>query len=352
MSVVLCFVIFLLFLRLVISVFSVGSTARYKAESMACFVACFGIVFLAAFRGETVGTDTLGYISDYIDVETMSFSDIAERYEGYVGYYYPSKVFTMIGIPIWGWFGFVELIYISSIWRLIKKYSSDRLYSCILFMVTGLFMFSLAGLKQTLAMALILHSYLDLVEKRYVRSILLVIITFFVHPAALIMLLAFFLYLIRGKKYYPAVVAIVVATIVIGGMFTVSTLVSLLGNDHFETYLVENNTYSRSTLYLYILMLVCSVPFMLRYIKWSETGKLELGYLLIACSFQYLSSFSPNLFRLAFLFTPFYLVYLPNVFEAGGKSDLSRILLKTVALLGPIVFYAYANRGFVYTFSW
>ena len=56
----------------------------------------------------------------------------------------------------------------------------------MIFVSIGLFGFSLAGLKQTFAMALMLHAFLFFVDKKYLWSMLFIALTYYTHPACLI----------------------------------------------------------------------------------------------------------------------------------------------------------------------
>jgi len=347
MGIIIFFILTIVVLRLVLENNKKFPSKYRKLEKQFCLFSYIVIVILAAFRGEMVGADTMGYMSDYADVKLMSFRDIADRYEGYVGFFYLSKLFTMMGMPVSVWFGFVELVLVSAISRFINKYSTDKLYSILLFIVTGLFMFSLAGLKQTLAMALITHGYIDLSDKKRIRSAIWIVAAFFVHPVTLLMLLAFLLKFIRQKEFFVVAAVAIVVVLMFSGMSTMSFLISLSGNEHFEMYLEEDNSYTMSTLFLYLLMLLCTLPFVTKYLKTGMQAKVEFACVLICCLCQYMASFSPSLFRLALMFIPFLIVYTPNTFD-NAKSDSMSTALKVAALLGPIVFFIYSSRNTVY----
>jgi Mg2+ and Co2+ transporter CorA len=79
-------------------------------------------------------------------------------------------------------------------------------------------------------------------------------------------------------------------------------------------------------------------------------SQLFFGFLVIGCALQNLASLSPSLFRLAYPYITFYLVYLPNVFDAKSNNDLARTM-KIITMMGVIVFALYANRHLVFTFS-
>lgn len=344
------FISILLLFYIILANYKKDSKTRNQLESLFCNLAFTGIVFLAAFRGESVGADTGGYMLHYSELQYFSFDAVLDRYEGYEFFYLVAKLFSLMNMPTWVWFGFIEFFYVTAIRRLIYRFSSDKLYSIMIFVSIGLFGFSLAGLKQTLAMALMLHAFLFFVEKKYLWSVLFIALTYYTHPVALIFVFGFLLYLLRNKRYYFIVLISIIIIIVFGAMATMNFLVELLEQDHFTGYIKEDSIYTASTLAFYLLLLIPSMLFCKQYYKERVEAKVFLGFLMIACALQYLSSFSENLFRLAYLYTPFYLVFIPNAFDKNN-TETSRIT-KYIVLFGAIFFWLYAAREFHFTFIW
>lgn len=340
----------LIFLRLWLYFSKQEQSSYAHLEKWFCFLAFGGIICLAAFRGASVGADTPGYIADYFDVSEMDFQEIAYRYKGYELFFWIAKLFTIVGAPIWIWFAFIETIYISAIGRLIFKYSSDKLYSVILFITIGLFSFSLAGLKQVLAMALILHSYLEFVSHRYYLCVILLAVSYFIHPVVFIFIPVFFLYPLKNNNALFVVSITAFLLIFMAMNMRVATyFVTLQKDEHFETYLLLDKSYSSTTLFYYLSLLIIGLLFFRNYFLKSNLAKLELGMLIFACLLQYMASKSPNFFRLAYLYTPFYLIYLPNVFDHTKGKGVE--ILKVATLIFTIVYFLYVSRDFVYRFA-
>lgn len=344
------FVSILLLFYIILASYKKDSKERERLESWFCNLAFAGIVFLAAFRGSSVGSDTGGYMLSYSEIQYLSFDEVLDKYKGYEFFYSLAKLFSLMNMPIWVWFGFIEFFYVTAIRRLIYSFSCDKLYSIMIFVSIGLFGFSLTGLKQTFAMAIMLHAYLFFVEKKYLWSVLFIALTYFTHPAVLIFVFGFLLYLLRNRRYYYIVLISIIIIIVLGGMDTMSFLVELLEQDHFAGYIKEDSIYTASTLVFYLLLLVPSISFCNQYYKERVEAKVFLGLLMIACALQYLSSFSENLFRLAYLYTPFYLVFLPNAFDKNN-TQISRST-KIIVLFGAIFFWLFASRDFHYYTIW
>lgn len=350
MIVVSLLILLILILRIIVGNLNASPTNTRKVESIFCGIAYLCIVMLAMFRGEDVGVDTLGYIKDYQGIYTMEYSDIIDEYKGYEAYYLINKMFSMIGLPYFIWFGFIEFLLVWALSRYINKFSKDRLYSIILFITTGLFMFSLAGLKQTLGLAIMLHAFIDFTNNKYFRSATLVVLAYFTHPVSLLSLFPFIIYALRNKNVLLPLVLVISLCVCVGGLYTTSLMVSILGNDHYEMYLDVNDSYTKSTLYLYCLFLICTLPWIIKNFRKYNIPKFELSCVILACVFQYLASYSPSLFRLAYAFLPFLFVYLPNSFSISIRKTTESALMKYCVLAGAIIFCLYSNRNMVFTF--
>lgn len=350
MQVFLIYILFLLILHLLLT--TVSKRNHSKFEMLFCGVAYLGLIVLAAFRGPTVGADTLDYISDYNEINKYSFSEVIEIYSGYEFFYLICKLFKLIDLPLATWFAFIEIIYVSAIARLIHKDSTDKIYSIILFITIGLYMFSLAGLKQTMAMGLILHAFMELRNKRYFTTVLLFFMAFFAHPTALVFLPAFLFYICRSVKHYNLILICFSVLFAFSLKYILASFLNVGRLDHFGRYLEINTSYSIWTLLFYILMIIVSIPFIKSYSKnciYKNEPRFEMTCLIIACCLQFLASLSPSLFRLALYYTPFFLIYMPNVLYV--RSDVARKVIKLIVILGIVFFYAYTNRNFVYSLA-
>lgn len=322
---------------------------REKFENRCCYLVWLIIVFLAAFRSAKVGADTYKYMEDYLFMPLYDFADISDRYEGYLGYYYVSKLFSLVDMPLSVWFGFTEGLYAYSMMGFIKRYSSDKLFSILVFVTIGLFTFSMAGLKQVMSMSLMMLAFLQFIDKKYWMMVLLGLMGYLCHPTGLIFLAAFPLYFIRGKKSFIRLIVAIIVFICLYGEFFLSNMVSVLDNDHFESYLVRDNSYTYVTLIFYVSIVTIAYWGYKSYaISKLQDAKMVLGFSLIALGMQVLAGISPNMFRLAYLYCPFMMILIPNacMFASTVKRNRMQFLI-----IGSIVFYfLYTNRNTPYSF--
>ena len=326
---------------------------RENRDKRFSYYICIILVLLAAFRSDEVGADTPGYRIDYKDMSFFhDIRSIIDRHTlYYIGYFGLSKLFHMAGLPVQVWFGFVEAVYLYSLMRLVDKFSKDRVLSLLVFTTIGLFTFSLAGLKQTLASAMVMLAFVLFTEKRYIYAALLVVLAYFTHQAALIMLGAFPIYLLRNNRWLvPAIIGVCVGIYLYSFSF-METMVSILENDHFESYLVTDSEYSYVTFIFYATIVGVSCINIKGYSD-AKAGdsKLFLSLSALGCALQLLAGVSPSLFRLALLYTPFFMILIPNTLHYSNIKYHSQCRFFIIASV--IFYFLYTGRENAYSFFW
>lgn len=321
---------------------------REVKEKRISYWICVILVIMAAFRSDWVGTDTLAYRMDYENlVYYHDFDSLVDRYTiSYIGFFGLSKLFSLAHMPVQVWFGFIEAFYLFALMQLINLFSKDRIFSLLVFITIGLFTFSLAGMKQTMGAALVMLVFISFIKKKYLLSALLAFATYYTHPAALIGLGILPLYHVREKKWFISMTIATCLAVYAYSMTFMTTMVEILGNEHFEGYLVIESDYSYVTFIFYVVITGVSFLYFKSYNKSSpEFAKFFLGLSTIGCGFQLLAGVSPSLFRLALMYTPFMTILLPNV-AYYSKNKFVRYFL-----IGCIIFYfLYTNRNLPYSF--
>lgn len=347
--------VIILLLRNQVRKLPMGGTRQTREEKYSRYVMAL-IVVLAAFRSEEVGADTPGYMREYGEMARLSWDAISVRFVGYSLYYYMSKVFSTMHMPLFVWFGFVELFYVFSMKLFIDRYSNDKLLSWLIFSTMGLFAFSLAGLKQVMGMGFMMYAYLAFTNEnqakfRYLYTFLLVFAAYMCHSVCLVFLPAFALYFIRNSRCFYIFAIAIIAIIAIGGE-SILTGAALqyeesTGNSHFATYLEFESNHSPVMLIFYICMILFCIPGFRKFHKEEQDlFKVSFAFCAIACSLQVLAFLSPHAFRFAFLFLPFYMSLLPKsmMYSSGHIIGLQ----KTLIVCSLVFYFLYVNRSYVY----
>lgn len=347
--------LFIVFVLLCIGIVHLqpGNAIHYKRISNTLLlIICGIIVILATFRAPSVGPDTPSYILHYFDTEDWSFKQIFSEdfLKRYSVYYSLSKVFYLAGFPWTVWFCFLEIVYIVPMYILIRRYSTDDILSILVFITTGLFLFSLTGLKQTLGMSFMMMAYLVFVEKKYIWTIIFVLLGYYSHPSTAIFLIGLGIYYFRNSRYFKYIILGLVVLAFISGEWVFTSLVDMNGDEHFETYLEEETTYTATTLIFYIALVGFSLFGYKRYkLKYPGQARTMLGMAILACALQSFASFSPNAFRLAYCYTPFMMILLPNSLNSI-QNKTNSIIMYLVVVFSLCFYFLYAGRAMVYEF--
>lgn len=324
---------------------------RAKKENTYAIIICVVLVLMAAFRSDLVGADTPGYRYDYESLDQYSsFQQLVERYTlYYMGYFATSKLFHMAGLPVQVWFGFIEAFYLFTLMKLVNKFSKDKIFSLLVFTTIGLFYFSMAGLKQTFASSMMMLAFIAFIDKKYWLTAILFFLTYYTHQAALIMLAAFPLYFIRKVKWLIPASLVMVVLIYLYSYLFMATMVDLLENEKWESYLVTDSGYSSVTLIFYsVITLIAGLNIKQYNATDPVFAKFILALSIIGCGLQILAGVSPSLFRLAYLYTPFMMILLPNATYYSKNKPVVRIVL----MASMIFYFLYTNRHQPYSFIW
>lgn len=233
------------------------------------------------------------------------------------------------------WFLSVALIQCVSIALFFYKYSVNYVYSVFLFYMTSGVIWLVNGMRQFLAVAIVLF-FADLFFKRKtIPFIIVVIVVYFIHSASLLWIPVYFIINFKpwSSKFFVCVVAFVIGMI----LFSRS---SFLSETDFS-YLQEDENAGINL----FRILVNFVPSILAFIKRKETEELNSPFidilinLSVITSACYLIGYFSNgvVARIAEYFVLFNYVLMPLLFKKVYDESLS----KTIMLVSLVGYFAY-----------
>lgn len=333
---------------------SLVGNPKYDVETKYLKIVCAILALIAGLRGNSVGADTYAYVCDYENVKNMSFAHVLEL-SGTIGagYYWFSKAFSLTGLSVHWWFGVVASFYIYAMYLFIQKYSKDKLVSLLCFFTMGLYTFSLAGLKQTVAMGFMAFSFMSLDDKKYLKAIILGTIAYWCHSATSIFTFGILLYFLRNRQsYYVFLFSFLILVLFVGDWLW-QTSIELLSDDHYtELYSHADNIYSAWTFVFYLLLVGFMVFSWRKYNNDRPTeAKLLYGMTMLAVTFQSLATSFSAAFRVAYYFLPFMIVLVPNSCEYFVDYR-SKNIWKAILCAICIFWMLYSGRDSVYKFFW
>ncbi len=170
------------------------------------------LVVLILFAGlRTKYNDTPGYLNGFniLNVNNFAFSDIFDTYGGFRFYQWIIKRFISSNAQ---WLliisaALIVILYTSFIAKHSKYFSQSMFWFLI-----GDFVFSLAGLKQAISIAISLYVIEAYLNKKYVKSVILLLIAMSFHPYIICIACVPFL----TKKSFDVKTLLIVAVIIFG----------------------------------------------------------------------------------------------------------------------------------------
>ena len=323
-----------------------------------CYFISFIFIIIAALRGTTVGTDTASYIRDYSSVRYYSYEQIIEVYSDNPGYYVVSKVFADLGVSVQIWFAIVAGLYIYSVSRLIYRFSNDLALSYILFLTIGFYGFSLAGLKQTMAMSFVFISYRYLYDNKYIRFVFFVVLASLFHLSSLVFLFAAVIHFLKNIRFYYAILSVLFVV----WMFSYNTIANRVLNslnfEHYTSYLeMESESGGTLTMFFVILLIqLVSMVYMKAYANKNTTEARDIfGMSYLGLLAQLLSLVAASAFRLGLYFSLFSIILFPNC-VSKERNPRTRILLKLGIICTFCFYFWYVNHNgssiVPYVFYW
>lgn len=203
-------VLLLVILFALLAEHSSWGAAKPQRRNDALLNILFLFIFLVfALRASSVGRDLPGYERMYEYTKSVPWNDFNYVYFEN-GYILLMKVCIAIGMSFQWFLAVVAAITLIPIYILIKKYSTDKCLSCLIYVTYIIFEFDLTGLRQAIAMSIVLLAIISLMEKKkwyILQFLLLVWVASQFHKSALIAIIVLPLCAIKNLKIFTAVIA-------------------------------------------------------------------------------------------------------------------------------------------------
>lgn len=197
------------------------------------------LVIMVCFSGlRTFGNDTANYISTFEERIPNSLSAI-KSIDWAIGSNPLFVIYQIIMRSVFSANGYMfvfvsALITIVSMVVFMRKKSINFGFAIYIFIAFGVYAFTFAAIKQCLATAIAIWSVPLFLNKKIIRSILLILVAMFIHPYVIILFAFFFLHKNIWDKRAVVIIAI---TIIFGFAFSTIiesalNLTSMIGEEY------------------------------------------------------------------------------------------------------------------------
>lgn len=341
-----------------------SSSKNKKVKTVCCALSGAALAFVAGFRSSSVGADTPGYVRSFQNAQPLDWNSFIGLFGKKEPLYYTlTGTLRHITDNYTVLFLIIAAFFITAVCYFIKKYSSNILISFILFMSMGYFSFSMAGLRQTIAMGFMILALDRIINKKYLSFVILILIATGFHVTSLIFFLVGIVYFVPLNAVYITGSIILSMVMYLGGLKIVKPIIDFVWG---ETRNYDEEFGGISTLILLIVVIIAVLifyPNIYKYHKIRKKQKIDnleidslfLKLLLLSVPFQIMAIYQANAFRVAMLFHFSIIALIPNTLrvqkDATVKYGGSAVVL--LAILYQLFMITMNTAGIMpFSFAW
>lgn len=308
-------------------------------------LACFLIFMVYGLRNTyLIGVDSrYSYRRLFERISEMSWDEFwSDQNEYNTLYYILNKVVAELGGD-YQLFVSLEALFVTVCFgNLLYRYSPSPIQSICYHFGLLFFMFHFSALKQSFAMAFLMLAFDQIVNRKPVRYLFLVLLAAQFHYPSLVFLPAYWITLVRPGRSFLILLAVVLALTYIFRDRLLNLMLDAYKVGEEEEATMEGMTFLRTK--SIIMIGIVAAAFLFR----RPTGDDRIyGYLLefmgIAIVFQTFCGYSNVFERLADYYFQFSVIFIPMVFDkkANEKSLVNWRFMGVVYSLAPYLFGGY-----------
>lgn len=303
------------------------------------------VLFLTiTLRHKVCFLDTYNYVQYYDLLKNIDFSNISNNWSKDISFWYLSKAISLFSNGNYTiWFGTLAISYIIPLYLLLKKYSQNIQISLILFCCLGFALFSMTGLRQTLAMGFTMGALYCLLNSKKTYFLLLVILGSLFHMSAIVFLMLYPLTKLPTSKKY--IFIYIIFGVIIYYVFIKYLPILLMSSmdSRFEVYLQSDSKLNYTGLIRQILLFIISFIY-LGNNRRIYTNRIFLIMSITGIFFQSMAGIVPEMFRLSMYFSIANIFLLSNALTSNPKA---RSLKYFIILILTLYFITSENAGFL-----
>lgn len=277
--------------------------------------------------------------------ETVKFYDLSTS----PGFVFTNYLLRQANVTTEGFIMLYALFDVGVIFWFVRKHTNTIVFSTFLVFTTGIYIFSMAAIMQTTALAFCLLAVDRMLERKYLQFLLLIALGILFHTFCVFFLMAPILQTAPWtRNTYIMIITVIVGIIFFKPLLTVVIdITSALG----ETYTVEEFSGEGVNIFR---VAVCIVPAFLSFLVRGELQDSEdreknllINLAILNGALMVLALFgTANYFgRMAYYFSIFQVFALPLLFECFDES--TERILKIGSVVGYLAYFYYAN-GILY----
>lgn len=275
------------------------------------FFSAATLFLLSVLRSPEEGVDIPNYINHFDRLSGQSFEAVLTL--GASGelrdpvFWLLTLAMAKLGLDPWFWISSISFLFVLSVSRFLQKHSDFPLLSFVLMISLGYLGFSYSGLRQTVALSIVVVSLSFLLEGRKSWFLVGVLLASLFHFSAISCILLLFVNI--KLRLYHYVVGVVIALVF--GIFLDShlrALIGVIGGQQYSGYMDQDVALNFTGVFVYLLIFSFCLSKLEQVSSRWPSAPLLYNALLIGFGFQCLSLIVAEMFRVAMYFNIFSLI--------------------------------------------
>jgi len=217
-------ILIVLYLMAAINLKAISASAKMSISITMIFL-------VMALKAPVLG-DYSRYADNFISAAYRTIREMAAL-KGEIGFHTLTKVITYITDNPSVYLAITSALICTILGIYINRFASSKIYAVFFYYTIGLFAFSMAGLRQVLAMSICLLSYEAIRRKRWILFIIIIGIAFLFHKSAIFFLPAYPIARFRWKWQNILLVLVSAGTFLILYKKLYTYIVTWLGYDNY-----------------------------------------------------------------------------------------------------------------------
>lgn len=295
------------------------------------FIPMLPLALISGFR-YGVGQD---YFYTYVPIFNQAATGQLENTWGEIGYIYLNKIVAMFTNDYAGIFLVTSIIFIYLVFDTIYKESDNWTFSALLLVLMGYYFCFMNGIRQMLAVSILLFSIKYIRERNLIKFLLIIMLASLFHSSALLFIPVYFIYKL---KIGPKVMGISIATFYAFSSIVSKYVLNFVGVTKYSWYLDSVYKAERTGIIM-ILINVCILVFALLFNNDKKNDLFIKIQWLAVISMSFIGKI-PVAHRLVWVFGLPGIILIPNVIESR-KNKKEKFLLTLVISIIYIIYFVY-----------
>jgi len=342
---------YILFLGLINTIIS----EKINKSKIFIIFAGFLLFLISTFRSIYFAPDVVGYVNEYM---SLSYRDLGELWRNFISntgkdpiFYIVAKIINMFGASYREWLAIIAGFFCFAVSKLIYRYSDENYLSFVVLISLGFFYFSLTGLRQTVALSIILLSYKYLRERKLWIFIIIVVLSSLFHISALIFLIAYPIANMKIGWKQVIGISISLALVFLFKELLIKILYFLNIEDRFGSYLEGATTLTFSGFIIQLCVYLFCLFYKRRVLENDDKNISLYNLLFLGLVFQAFSTIIAEFFRISMYFSIFSIILIPKAINVEKDKKLRVIVY--FAVFVALVAYIFWSRSFSgFKFFW